>query len=447
VPLTSTTDATASPRASASALRLARLDRPALAGLIAFAGWLVFVVARLAGWADGKLSLFIASGTRYSHPALMFPRIAHVKGKGYDGQFYYRFAFDPFDWHPTAFGITIDHPYRYTRIGYSVAAWALSGGGHGRVLPLVLVFVNLLGVAAMAWLGGLLARESGRHALWGLLFAAYFGLVVSVGRDTSEPLADACLLGGLLAYRHRRFALAAALITYAVFTNEPVLVLPVVLALTRLWQLCRRQARPGAPDLVWVLPGFLYLLLQGIQHVVVRGPAGGVADASANLTWPFTALVAGLDRDVHRMSWHHLGMYDYNLIEFAALMAFVVAGFLVLRSTTAPAHERAAFIGFVVVEVVSASSQFWYSVFGEGRTYVDAYVMAVALLLATPAGAGVVPGVVPGVVTRGAHRAHASLLDRVFATDRVITNKHLAGLAAVLVVALVLVARRRVLWE
>jgi hypothetical protein len=443
VPLTSTTDATASPRAAASALRLGRLDRPAVAGLIAFAGWLAFAAARLAGWADGKLSLFIASGTRYSHPALMFPRIAHVKGKGYDGQFYYRFAFDPFDWHPTAFGITIDHPYRYTRIGYSVAAWALSGGGHGRVLPLVLVFVNLLGVAAMAWLGGLLAQEAGRHALWGLLFAAYFGLVVSVGRDTSEPLADACLLSGLLAYRHRRFALAAALITYAVFTNEPVLVLPVVLALTRLWQLGRRQARPGAPDLAWALPGFLYLLLQGIQHVVVRGTAGGVADASANLTWPFTALVAGLDRDVHRMSWHHLGAYDYNLIEFAALMAFVVAGFLVLRSTTAPAHERAAFTGFVVVEVVSASSQFWYSVFGEGRTYVDAYVMAVVLLLASPAGAGVVPR----VVTRGAHRAHASLADRVFATDRVITNKHLAGLAAVLVVTLVVVARRRVLFE
>jgi hypothetical protein len=122
-----------------------------------------------------------------------------------------------------------------------------------------------------------------------------------------------------------------------------------------------------------------------------------------------------------------------------------VAGFLVLRSTTAPAHERAAFIGFVVVEVVSASSQFWYSIFGEGRTYVDAYVMAVVLLLATPA--GTVTGVATRVVTRGAHRAHASLADRVFAPDRVVTNKHLAGLAAVLVVTLVLVARRRVLFE
>jgi hypothetical protein len=420
---------------------MARLDRPALAALIAFAGWLVFVVARLAGWADGKLSLFVAAGTRYSHPALMFPRVAHVKGTGYDGQFYYRFAFNPFDWHRTAYGITIDHPYRYTRIGYSVVAWAASAGGHGRVLPLVLAGVNLLCVAAMAWLGGLLARESGRHALWGLLFAAYFGLVVSVGRDTSEPLADACLLGGLLAYRHRRFVLAALLVGYAVFTNEPVLVLPVVLALTRLGQMFRRQARPGLADLAWAAPGFLYVLLQGVQHVVVRGPAGGTADVSANLTWPFTALVAGLDRDVHRMSWTHLGTYDYNLIEFLALMAFVVAGFLVLRSTTAPIHERFAFIGFVAVEVVSASSQFWYSVFGEGRTYIDAYVMAVVLVLATPAGS------VPGLVSRGAHRAHASLTDRIFAPDRAITSKHLAWLAAVVVAALIVVARRRVLFE
>jgi hypothetical protein len=293
---------------------LAWLDRPAAAGLIALAGWLAFAAARLAGWAHGQLSLFIGSGTHYSHPALMFPRIAHVKGKGYDGQFYYRFALDPFNWHLTAAGITIDHPYRYTRIGYSVVAWLLSGGGHGRVLPLVLVAVNLAGVAALAALGAVFARDGGRHALWGLLFAGYFGLVVSVGRDTSEPLADACLLAGLLACRRGRYLTAALLVSYAVFTNEPVLVLPAVVALLRLWQLGRQRLRPGAQrvrpgrvDLVWLLPGLLYLLLQVIQRLAVRGTPGGVADASANLTWPFTALAAGLDRDVHRMSWTHLG--------------------------------------------------------------------------------------------------------------------------------------------
>jgi hypothetical protein len=421
VQLTSTNDVGTAP--SAVAERLARLDRPGVAARIAFAGWLVFVIARLVGWADWKLSLFVAAGTRYSHPALMVPKVAHVKGTGYDGQFYYRFAFDPADWHPTAFGVTVDHPYRYTRIGYSVVAWFLSAGGHGMLLPLVLVVVNLAGVAAMAWLGGLLAQESGRHALWGLLFAAYFGLVISVGRDTSEPLADACLLGGLLAYRHRRFALAALLIAYGVFTNEPVLVLPVALAVTRLRQMRRGRARPGPEDLAWVVPGFVYLLLQGVQDVVVRGTPGGVADASANLTWPFAALVTGLARDIQRMSWTRLGTYDYNLIEFLVLLAFVVAGFLVLGSTTAPVHERAAFAGFVVVELVCASGEFWSSVFGEGRTYIDAYLMAVVLLLATPA------------------RTAAT------AADRAITSKHLALLATVAVAALVVVARRRVLFE
>jgi hypothetical protein len=420
---------------------MARLDRPAIAAAIAFAGWLIFVVARLAGWADWQLSKFLASGTTYSHPAQMFPQIAHVHGKGYDGQFYYRFAFDPFNWHLTAYGITVDHTYRYTRIGYSVVAWLLSAGGHGQVLTLVLVAVNLASVAAMAWLGGVLARDAGRHALWGLLFAVYFGLVISIGRDTSEPLADACLLAGLLAYRRARYGLAALLVGYAVFTNEPVLVFPVALALTRLGQMWRRQARPGRPDLAWLLPGLVYVVLQAIQKLVVTGTAGGVADASANLTLPFQAMIPGLYRDVHRMSWTHLGTYDYNLIEFLAIAAFIVAALLVIRATAAPRHERAAFLGFVLVELVIASGQFWDSTFGDGRTFIDAYLMAVVLLLGTPA------HTVSGRLAAQAQRARASWPGRLFPAGRVVTSRRLACLACAVVLALIVVARRRILFE
>ncbi len=417
--LTPTTDITDAPRGTSG--RLSLVNRPAAAGLIALAGWTAFVAARLAGWAHGQLSLFIQSGTYYSHPAQMFPPLHHVRGKGYDGQFYYRFALNPVNWHATAYGITIDHPYRYTRIGYSVAAWLLSGLGHGRLLPAVLVLVNLACVAAMGWLGAVFARDAGRHALWGLLFAAYFGLVISVGRDTSEPLADACLLGGLLAYRRSRYRLAAALVSYAVFTNEPVLAVPVALALTRLWQLFRGRLRgqgrvtPGLPDLVWAVPGLLYLLLQGVQRLAVHGQPGGVADAAANLTWPFGALVPGLRRDVGRMSLTHLGTYDYNLVEFAAVALFILAACAALRSTAAPAHERLAFAGFVLLELVIASSQFWYSIFGDGRTFIDAYLMALVLLVSAP--------------------------------GQVVTSRRLGALAAVAVAALVVVARRRILFQ
>jgi hypothetical protein len=173
--------------------------------VIAFLGWLGFVLARLEVWANRHLTLFMLLGsgrTGFTHAKQLPPgvMIGDPNAAGYDGQFYYRLALDPFNWNKTAFGITMDQSYRYTRIGYPVLAWLVSLGQH-QLVPVALVAINLLGVAAMAFLGGMFARESGRHALWGLAFAAYFGLVISVGRDTAEPLAEACMLGGLLAYR------------------------------------------------------------------------------------------------------------------------------------------------------------------------------------------------------------------------------------------------------
>lgn len=433
--LTSTTDPAASQRTPSGSI-LARLDYPAVTGLIAFLGWFAFVIARWQTWANGHITLFIMSGVKYSHPALMSPRISHVTKAGYDGQFYYRLALNPFNWHATAYGITMDHNYRYTRIGYPLVAWILSLGQH-RLVPTVLVVINLVCIGIVGWLGGKFARESGRHALWGLLFVAYFGLVISIGRDMSEPLADACMLGGLLAYRHSRYVLAAVLVTYGVITNEPILVLAVAIALTRLYQMYRRRARPGREDLVWVLPGAAYVLLQGLEHVLVKGKLGGAADVTANLTLPFKALVPAVVRDFRMMSWTHLGMYDINLIEFIALATVVVAGLLVLRSTTAPPHERVAFVGFVLVEMVIASGQFWDTVFGDGRTYIDAFLLAVIMLLATPSAAG----------ARAGAGAGAGRKFGVFAANRVITNKHLAMLTAVVIAALIVVARRRILFQ
>jgi hypothetical protein len=439
VQVTSTTDPTASERSAGGGSLLARLNNPIPVGLIGFIGWLIFVVLRWQVWAKGHISLFIMSGSngKYSDPAQMFPHISHVPSTGYDGQFYYRFAFNPFNWNPTAYGITVDHNYRYTRIGYSLVAYIISLGGHGRLLPTVLVVVNLICVGVMAYLGAWFARESGRHALWGLLFVAYFGLVISVGRDTSEPLADALMLGGLLAYRHSRYILAALLVAYAVFTNEPILVVAVAIAVVRIYQFWLKRAKPGKPDLIWVLPGAVYVLLELAEKVVVKGKSGGLSDATSNLTLPFKAMVPALYRDVKDMSWTHLGLYDYNVIEFIALAVVIVAAFAVIRSSTAPLHEKAGFVGFVLVELVIASGQFWDSTFGDGRTYIDAFLMAVILLLATPAGA----------IAGAARSAHASVMGRIFAADRVITSKRLAWIFAPAVVVLILVARRHILFQ
>ncbi|HSZ39750.1 MAG TPA: hypothetical protein VK817_07315 [Trebonia sp.] len=455
-----------------------RLNHPVAAGIISLVLWLGFVLARWQVWAQGHISLFIMSGMKdYSHPSQMVPPISHVPSQGYDGQFYYRFARNPFNWNPTAYGITIDHNYRYTRIGYSLIAWILSGGGHARLLPTVLVVINLICVGLMAYLGAKLAQESGRHALWGLAFVVYVGLVISVGRNTSEPLADACMLAGILAYRHRRYVWAALLIAYAVFTNEPILVLAVSFAVVRLYQMWKKRVKPGLPDLVWVLPGAVYVLLQLAEKVVVKGKSGGVSDFTSNLTLPFKALVPGVVRDIVDSSASHLGLYDYNLLDFIALAVIVVAGLLVIRAARVSLEEKGAFVGFVLIEIVLASGQFWDSTFGEGRTYIDAFLLAILMLLATPAGTvtasvagaaeavsgagaavgGAVSdaaGAVGGAVSDAAVKARTTLagrtllvLGKVFSADWVMTNKRLGWLMVVPVIVLVLVARRHILHQ
>jgi hypothetical protein len=413
--------------------------------VIGLLGWFAFVLARWQVWAAGHITLFIMSGVKdFSHPSQMVPRISHVPSQGYDGQFYYRLARNPFNWHPTAYGITIDHNYRYTRIGYPLVSWVLSLGGNARLLPAVLVIINLICVGVIAWLGARLARDAGRHALWGLLFVAYFGLVISVGRDTIEPLADACMLGGLLAYRRSRWVLAALLVAYSVITNEPVLAFPVAIALTRLYAMYKRRAKPGMPDLVWVAPGIAYVVLQGLEKVLVKGKSGGVSDLTSNFTLPFKAMIPGIYDDIRHLSWTHLGLFDFNLIEVIALLIFVVAGLLVLRSSTAPVHERVTFVLLVLVELVLESWQFWGSVFSDGRTWIDVYLFAVLMLITTPAtvtaGAGAGAG-------GGSGAGRTGLLPRLLPTNRVVTNKHLTWLAAVAVVVLILVARRRILFQ
>ena len=360
----------------------ARLNRPIVPGVIAFLGWLGFALARWQIWAKGHLSLFIMAGHTYTHRAQLPRGLLLVPSAGYDGQFYYRLALDPLNWNKTAFGITMDQSYRYTRIGYPTLAWLVSLGQH-QLVPLALVAINLLGVAAMAFLGGMFARESGRHALWGLAFAAYFGLVISVGRDTAEPLAEACMLGGLLAYRRSKPILCTVLFMVGAITRETILLAPAAIAVTRLVAMARRQVRPGLADLTWVVPAGVYGVLEVAVHFVVKGEFPLLANGSRNLAVPFTAMLDALTFDIRHINTAHLSPIDIALLEYATLGIFVLAGLAVLLVTTAPAHERLAFV-FFVLQLGLLSGQIWTSTFGDGRSLIEPYLLALILLLATP---------------------------------------------------------------
>ncbi|HEX6527996.1 MAG TPA: hypothetical protein VF070_49435 [Streptosporangiaceae bacterium] len=381
--LTSTPGAPESLRQRTPSL-LSRLNHPAVPGAVAFLGWLGYVLARWQVWGAGHLSRFIALGTKYtvSHHLPPSVMISDHGAAGYDGQFYYRLALNPFNWSKTAYGITMDQSYRYTRIGYPLVSWLGSFGQHDLV-PASLIAVNLVCVAAMAVVGGMFARESGRHALWGLLFAAYFGLAISVGRDTAEPLAEACMLAGLLAYRRGRWGWSALAFAFGAITRETILFAPAAIALVRLYGILRGRVRPGRPDLAWLSPAVAYGIVELAAHFALKGEFPVLTDNSRNLAAPFTAMVDGLRVAAHNIDTSHLGLYDIVLLEYVALGLFILAGFLVIAVTEAPVHERIAFV-FFVLELGLLSSQIWSSTFGDGRSLIEPYLLALILLFATP---------------------------------------------------------------
>ena len=368
-----------------------RTDRPAVTGLIALLAALGFVLARWQVWAHGNIGRFILVGHHFASSAQLPHGIPVAPTYGYDGQFFYRLALNPLNFNHTAYGITMDRPYRYMRIGYPAVTWLFSLGQHAAV-PVVLVAVNIAAIGAMGYLGAVFARDGGWHALAGLLLPGYFGLLTSLSRDTAEPLAAACLLAGLLAVRARRPVLAALLLAYGALTRETVMVAVAAIAIVRVIGVLRRTQRPGRDDLAWVLPAVMFVAWQ----VVVKAATGSIpllADGGRNAGAPFIAPFQALRNNLAHLNTHQFDQTDLWLLELAILVFFAIAALLSLRSTSAPVHERVALVLYLM-EICIVTPSTWGSLDADLRSFIEVYLLAVIILLGTrrrSAGAWLLP--------------------------------------------------------
>jgi hypothetical protein len=360
-----------------------RTDRPLLTGLIALLAALGFALARWQTWAQGNIGRFILVGRHFSIPSQDPHGIPIAPTYGYDGQFFYRLALNPANLALRAYGIQVDRPYRYMRIGYPALTWLVSLGQHALV-PVMLVAVNIVAIGAMGYLGAMFAQAAGRHALAGLLLPSYFGLLTSLSRDTAEPLAAVCLLAGLLAVRSRRPVLAAVLFAYGALTRETVMVAVAAIAIMRAVAVLRRQQsiRPGRQDLAWAVPTAAFVAWQ----IVVKAATGSVpllADGGRNAGTPFIAPLQALWNNLHHINTRVVSQYDVWLLELAILVLFSLAALISMRSTNAPGHERLAFVLYLV-EICVVTPSTWSSLDADLRSFIEVYLLAVIILLGTP---------------------------------------------------------------
>jgi hypothetical protein len=383
---------------------LSWLDSPLKVGGVAGALAAAFTLARFAVAAHGNVAAFIVVGEQHADAAQL-PRGVPVRSvAGYDGQFYYRLALDPLDWSRRAFGIKLDSYGRVQRIAYSVFAW-LTAGGQSAAVPVTLVVVNVSAIGALAGVCGALAREAKRHPLWGLMIAGYWGFLWTISRDLTELVETLFVCAGILAIRKGRPVLAAIFLSVAVLSRETVLLLLAAIFLARLISQLPRLAtrlqatgpgselpgpppiasspgrgtgvrwRPGTEDLTWIVPVLVFAAWQAA--VLARThhlPIHASGDANAGI--PFVGMVDGLTHYLPRIpsTGALLWVGELGILTVVGALAAVS-----LSSTSAPLHERIAWI-FYGILTVSLATGIWEGDVGF-RSLDDFFVFSCILLL------------------------------------------------------------------
>ena len=112
------------------------------------------------------VTAFINAGDEFvARAAVPVPIAVRRNSGGYDGQFYFRLALNPDTRRRTENGITFDNaPWRMQRILYPAIVHVLSAPDL-RLVPYMLVAVNLAGLFFLAFFARLLAVRGG--AGWG----------------------------------------------------------------------------------------------------------------------------------------------------------------------------------------------------------------------------------------------------------------------------------------
>jgi hypothetical protein len=180
---------------------------------------LAFILFRLF-MAGGNFSYFSVFGKNYTNANLTPFNAYVIEGDGYDGQFFTRYAINPFAFEKTAYGITVDEPlYRNQRVFYPMVVWLLSMG-NAKAIPFTMVLVNAL--AFLFLIIGFKKIIVHYHANPNLILLPFFvfGLYMSLARNLSE-IVELCLFTWLFfSVIKRKLAITIALATCAIFTRE-----------------------------------------------------------------------------------------------------------------------------------------------------------------------------------------------------------------------------------
>ncbi|MEA2239887.1 MAG: hypothetical protein QOC81_4611 [Thermoanaerobaculia bacterium] len=355
--------------------RLSWINTPIAPAIIIAVCYIVFF-ACLLKTRHNDVSIFVIAGGPNVDAQKVPPGLTVIPNiGGYDGLTFYRLALDPFTSARTAFGITLDNPsYRNQRIAYPFIVWMFSLG-QARWVPFLLVAVNIAAAALMAASAGAFAKRIGQHALWGLIVPLYPGFVLTLSRDLAEIVASMFAMGAIWAITARRNITAAILLTCAVLTREPTMLL--ALALGGAWlieRLLRRERRmapitfltPIVVDVAWQI---VLTLRWGVSPLRSGAPATAL---------PFVEFAHFLGASAARRTQEQ----RINFLECLFLAAVVMAVVWIWRRTRAPIEWRLAWLGYLALAAILPHT-IWMEDYGFLRIFADLFLVSAVMIIAS----------------------------------------------------------------
>lgn len=322
-------------------------------------------------------SRFVVAGDKYvSRAAAPADLDIRRQSNGYDGQFYYRLAINPFTRDRTADGITFDNPaYRQQRIVYPTLAWLLSGGQPSSI-PTVLIMINLVAIGAMGWLAGRLAQSFGRPAMWGMLVMLYPGFLITVSRDLTEILSTVWLLAGLLSWQRGRMLTSAGWFTLAALTRESTLIAVAAIGIQTVmrWRQTRRF------DIRTWVPIAMPLLVYAAWYVYLTWQWGSTP-TSGNVTT--LGLGFGVMADTLRVVLTSTATYDrVMLLNFLLIGFLTIAAFASMRRSAVGLAVKCAWVLYLALAIFLTQS--WQDDTGFLRALTEMAIFAVLIVMAAP---------------------------------------------------------------
>ncbi len=314
--------------------------------------YLAVIGLRIGHYGD-NISSLIAVGQKSGAlaPGAVGHHVVVFRGtEGYDGFAYYEVAADPFLRHPI-----LRDPFRYQRIGYPVAVWAVSLGRR-EWQPAAMAVVNVAAVLAVAYLSALIIMAVGRgmSVWWALAAAINPMLIIGVEYDLAEPLMAACCLLALFLYLRHRIVAATIALALALLTREAAILFIVPLLIG---EMLSRHYRHAGLLAVSVVP---YVAWQ-VTLARVLG-SSGLGTSKGNFDAPLVGINAVI-QEMRHQSLRSIAVHEGSILVVALLvvLAFVVAALQLRKrydvlSGAVFVHAGAALIGGTAIWVAYASA-------------------------------------------------------------------------------------------